>query len=182
MYQRINDTSVRHLPSGTVFPLPPVESYGHDYQAWLAAGNTPEPALVEPIAARRAAAWAAVKAERSRRKDGGVLVSGHWFQTDSDSRIQLMRLDSKAVTLLAGGGAPTDVLTVMGQPIPWKTTENGLVPMTAELAQNIVLAVEVLDAQAFGRAEVLRQQIEASESPELIDISTGWPVVYGGAQ
>lgn len=137
---------------------------------------------VPSIEARRAAAWAAVKAERSRRKDGGVQVSGHWFQTDSDSRIQLMRLDSKAVALLAGGGAPTDVLTVMGQPIPWKTTENGLVPMTAALAQNIVLAVEVLDAMAFGRAEVLRQQIEASESPELIDISTGWPVVYGGAE
>lgn len=44
MYQLINDTSARHLPSGTVFPLPPVESYGYDYQRWLDAGNTPEPA------------------------------------------------------------------------------------------------------------------------------------------
>lgn len=49
MYQLINNTtSVRHLPTGTVFPMPPVESFGHDYQSWLDAGNTPEPAPVEP--------------------------------------------------------------------------------------------------------------------------------------
>lgn len=44
MYQIVNQTSVRHLPTGTVFPLPPGESFGHDYQRWLDAGNTPLPA------------------------------------------------------------------------------------------------------------------------------------------
>lgn len=44
MYQIINSDSARHLPSGAVFPLPPVESHGRDYARWLAAGNTPEPA------------------------------------------------------------------------------------------------------------------------------------------
>lgn len=48
MYQIINDASVRHLPSGTTFPVPPVESFGHDYQRWLDEGNTPEPAP-EPL-------------------------------------------------------------------------------------------------------------------------------------
>ena len=48
MYQIINATSARHIPSGTTFPLPPVESYGHDYARWLNAGNTPEPAPVAP--------------------------------------------------------------------------------------------------------------------------------------
>lgn len=48
MYQIINATSVRHIPSGTVFPLPPAESYGHDYQRWLDAGNTPEDADPPP--------------------------------------------------------------------------------------------------------------------------------------
>lgn len=46
MYKIINETSVRHIPSGTVFPLPPAESFGHDYQRWLDAGNTPEPAEI----------------------------------------------------------------------------------------------------------------------------------------
>jgi len=154
----------------------------YDFFTGVAVVVPDVPAELPPVATRRAVAWATVKAERTQRKDGGVQVAGHWFQTDSDSRIQLMRLDSKAAARLAGGGAPTDILTVAGQPIYWKTTENGLVPMTAELAQNIALAAEVLDALAFARAETLRQQIEASSNPELIDTSTGWPVVYGGAQ
>lgn len=49
MYQLIaNSSNVRHLPSGAIFPIPPTESFGYDYAAWLAAGNTPEPAPVEP--------------------------------------------------------------------------------------------------------------------------------------
>lgn len=151
----------------------------------LATGQTIElpdlglPAL--PIADRRAAVWERVKAERTRRQNGGVQVSGHWFQTDQTSRIQLMRLDMKATAALAGGGAASDVLTVVAQPIAWKTWENGVVPMTVGLAQGIATAIEVLDALAFGRGEVLRQQIEASSDPESLDITTGWPVIFSGA-
>lgn len=46
MYQIVSANSIRHTPSGTVFPLPPVESFGHDYQRWLDAGNIPEPAQI----------------------------------------------------------------------------------------------------------------------------------------
>lgn len=50
MYQLIhNSTSVKHLPSGTVFPMPAVESYGFEYQAWLDAGNVPEPAEIPVV-------------------------------------------------------------------------------------------------------------------------------------
>lgn len=42
MYQLISDTRVKHLPTGTVFALPPVESFGFDYARWLAAGGVPE--------------------------------------------------------------------------------------------------------------------------------------------
>ena len=49
MYQLINATRALHIPSGTTFPLPPVESYGHDYQRWIDAGNTPEPADPVPV-------------------------------------------------------------------------------------------------------------------------------------
>ena len=31
------------------------------------------------------------------------------------------------------------------------------------------------------RAETLRAQIEASEDPESIDITSGWPAIYGEA-
>lgn len=151
----------------------------------LTTGQTVElpdlEATPAPIADRRAAVWERVKAERGRRQVGGVQVATHWFQTDQNSRIQLMRLDMKASAALAAGGTSTDVLTVAGQPLAWKTWENGLVPMTVALAQGIAGAVEVLDALAFARGEVLRAQIEASSDPESIDITTGWPAIYSGS-
>jgi hypothetical protein len=155
------------------------------YEHNISTGETVElpdlPQTPVPLADRRAAVFERVKAERTRRQVGGVQVSGHWFQTDQNSRIQLMRLDMKASAALAGGGTSTDVLTVAGQPLQWKTWENGLVPMTVALAQGIASAVEILDALAFGRGEVLRQQIDASTNPEAIDITTGWPPIFGGA-
>ena len=178
MYQIINASSIRHLPSGTVFSIPAQESFGHDYQAWLDSGNTPDPAPLAPIADRRSLVWEQIKEERARREAGGIQAGGHWFQTDSDSRIKFLRLDAKASALIAAGGQSTDILTVAGQPIYWKTTENGLVPMTAALAQGIMAAVEILDALAYGRAEVLRAQVMASDNPESIDITTGWPTIY----
>lgn len=48
MYQLVDETSIRHLPTGTVFPWPPVESFGHDCKAWIDAGNVPEPAPQAP--------------------------------------------------------------------------------------------------------------------------------------
>lgn len=83
MYKIISATSARHLPSGTVFPLPPVESYGYDYQRWLDAGNTPEPASVEPTPTQfeldqnRYQKRAAVQAE---------LMS--WMAADNMSRVR----------------------------------------------------------------------------------------------
>lgn len=138
------------------------------------------PPELPPIEQRRAAVWERVKAERTRRVNGGAQVAGHWYHTDVDSRVQHMRLDAKASALLADGGSVEDVLTVAGQSIYWKTLSNGLVTMTAGLAQAIPVAIEVLDALAFARAETLRAQIEVSENPEAIDISSGWPAIYEG--
>lgn len=163
-------------------PLASLDAYQYAFELWEARRLVVDaPPTAATLEQRRAACWEAVKEERSRRKDGGVQAGGHWFQTDSDSRIQLMRLDSKATAAIAAGGLPTDVLTVAGQPIYWKTTDNGLVPMTVALAQGVVSAVEVLDALAFARAETLRAQIMASNNPESINITTGWPAVYGPA-
>lgn len=152
-------------------------TYNADLNRWETAW-TVRPKTAAEVEAARSAVWEQVKAERKRRTEGGVLVSGHWFQTDSDSRIQFLRLDQKAAAALAAGGQPTDMLTVAGQSIYWKTYDNGLVPMTIALAQGIAAAIEVLDALAFARGEQLRAQIEASTDPESVDITAGWPPIY----
>ncbi len=174
------------LPAGAVdAPVPEVpEGFRAQWNGLsfdLVPPPAPEPEPEPPtLAERRAVRWEQAKIERKRRTDGGVLVNTHWFQTDSDSRIQFLRLDQKASAALAAGGQPTDLLQVAGQPIYWKTYDNGLVPMTVSLAQGIAVGIEVLDALAFARGEQLRAQIEVSEDPESIDITAGWPPVFGG--
>jgi hypothetical protein len=84
MYQLIaNSSYVRHLQSGAVIPLPAGESEGFKYMDWLAAGNTPEPAPVEPpptqfeLDQRRYQKRAAVQSE---------LIA--WMAADNMSRVR----------------------------------------------------------------------------------------------
>lgn len=44
MYQLINESCVLNISEDVQFPIPAQESYGFAYEAWLAEGNTPEPA------------------------------------------------------------------------------------------------------------------------------------------
>lgn len=83
MYQIINDAAVKHLPTGTVFQIPAVESFGHDYAAWLAAGNTPEPAPVAPAPTQRE-----LDESRYLKRAAvqGALLS--WMAADNMSRVR----------------------------------------------------------------------------------------------
>lgn len=132
------------------------------------------------IESRRAAVWERVKVERSRREYGGVQVAGHWFQTDLESQIKHQSNLIDAKDILAGGGTNADLLTIGGQPVGWKTFDNGVVPMTVGLAVGIAGAIKIQTAIAYARGQALYAEIMASEDPEGIDITTGWPPVYGG--
>lgn len=83
MYKIINATSVRHIPSGTVFPLPPAESYGHDYQRWLDAGNTPEPAPVAPTPTQFD-----LDQNRYQKRAGVQAELMSWMAADNMSRVR----------------------------------------------------------------------------------------------
>lgn len=67
MYQlTASGTSVIRLADGMSIPLPPTEREGRKYMEWLAAGNTPQPAPVAPIAEIRIAAQRRVDADAGR--------------------------------------------------------------------------------------------------------------------
>lgn len=83
MYQIINDASVRHLPSGTAIPLPPSESYGYEYQRWLDAGNTPEPA---PVAT--APTQFELDENRYKKRSGVHAELMSWMAADNMSRVR----------------------------------------------------------------------------------------------
>lgn len=48
MYELVSATSAKHIESGTVFPLPPVETFGFEYQRWIDGGGVPDP-IPEPV-------------------------------------------------------------------------------------------------------------------------------------
>ncbi|WP_438452206.1 DUF4376 domain-containing protein, partial [Listeria monocytogenes] len=75
-----------------------------------------------------------------------------WFHSDADSRIQHLGLKDKARDLIAAGGAMTDNLSILGQPVKWKTMDGSFATITAQLAFDIVAAAGDLDARLFAVA------------------------------
>ncbi len=112
--------------------------------------------------------WDQIKAERDRRKSGGVMVSvdgvDKWFHSDDASRIQQIAL------VMFGAAVP---------PVQWKTMDGTFVGMTQALANQIFQTAAASDQAIFAKAEEHRIAMEASADPETYDFSTGWPLTYG---
>ncbi len=122
--------------------------------------DTPEPTREEVVDK----AWLAIKAERDRRKAGGVQVGEKWFHSDDSSRIQQLGL------VMMGATMPEDIM--------WKTMDGSFIEMTPTLAQAIFSAAANLDFELFTIAETHRVAMEASEAPSDYDFSGGWPLAF----
>jgi len=74
----------------------------------------------------------------------------------------------------------TDNLTILGQPVRWKTMDGSFANVTAQSAFDIVAAAGDLDARLFAVAETHRAAMEAAPDPAAYDFSAGWPETFGG--
>lgn len=134
-----------------------------EYLAWVEAGNTPieDPDHTpEAIKERR---WTDLKAERDRRKSGGVFAQGKWFHSDDASRIQQLALVLMGVTIPA---------------FQWKTMDGSFVTMSQSLASAIFAATATLDNDLFTVAEAKRVELFASSDPATYSFEGGWPEQY----
>lgn len=113
----------------------------------------------------KVAAWNNIKAERDRRKAGGVKVGAKWFHSDDGSRIQQMTLVMMGASIPAG--------------LQWKTMDGSFITMTQALATSVFGAVAASDQAIFAVAETHRVAMEASADPASYDYSGGWPKVFG---
>ena len=139
--------------------------------AWVVLPEYPvAPAI--PLLQRQTEAWERIKQERDRRKFAGVKVGTDWFHCDTDSRGQWERMVNRVNTQ---GLVDSAGYTIGGQPVPWKTMTGSFVVLTAGKIRAVVDAVELQEAIIFGRAEMHRVAMEASDSPESYDFSGGWP-------
>ena len=73
-----------------------------------------------------------------------------------------------------------DNLTILGQPVRWKTMDGTFATVTAQLAFDIVAAAVDLDARLFAVAETHRAAMEATADPAAYDFSANWPETFGG--
>jgi len=126
--------------------------------------------LQAPTAAQIVAVkWDAIKAERDRRKAGGVKVkvgtTNKWFHSDDASRIQQIGL------VMMGASIPAN--------LQWKTMDGTFVAMDQTVAGNVFVAAAASDQVIFGVAETHKAAMEASADPSTYDFSTGWPKIYG---
>jgi hypothetical protein len=177
---------------GNNIPTDAVEIATEEHVALLAAQSVGKviqadqngkPVAVDPPKPTATDVWERIKTERDRRKSGGFKVkvgsSNKWFHSDADSRIQHLGLKDKARDLIAGGGAMTDKLTILGQTVKWKTMDGSFVDLSAQVAFDIVAAAGDLDAQLFAAAETHKAAMEASADPASYDFSGGWPKSFG---
>lgn len=121
--------------------------------------------FVPPASKTTGDMWVAIKAERDRRKAGGVKVGVKWFHSDDVSRIQQMGL------VMMGAGIPAG--------LQWKTMDGTFVAMDQTVAGNVFAAAAASDQAIFAVAEGHRVAMEASADPAAYDYSAGWPKVYG---
>lgn len=150
-------------PSLVWVECPNQTSVGWDYD-----GNVVKPPTVDVVAIT-SRQWNAIKAERDRRKTGGVKVGvggvDKWFHSDDASRIQQMAL------VMMGANIPAN--------LQWKTLDGSFVTMTQAVAQSVFVAAAASDQAIFAVAEGHRAALAACEDPAVYDYSTGWPAVFG---
>lgn len=84
MYQLTENANVvKRLSDGAMIPLPPGESEGFRYADWLAAGNTPEPASVEPTPTQFE-----LDKNRYQKRAGVQAELMSWMAADNMSRVR----------------------------------------------------------------------------------------------
>ena len=105
--------------------------------------------------------WQKIKQTRDELTDnGGCLVGGKWFHTDTKSKQQQM-----ALTML-GAAIPAN--------LQWKTMDGSFITMTQTLAAQLFAAQITREQTIFAHAEALKADINA-------DIDAGWPARYEAA-
>jgi hypothetical protein len=136
-----------------------------EYQAWLAAGNSPDPALTPaplPVSAQRAEALARLDVEVTTRMDANrVAAVGHlWPMNPINVVVALVH--RAAMPPVPGGFTLPDV-------------SRAQVPLNSAQLSELVTAYSAKLVAFNLRFAALVAQIDASPDPLAVDITIGWP-------
>lgn len=122
--------------------------------------------------------WEEIKAKRTFiEENAGVQVAGKWFESDMKSLMKYIGLKDKARDVLAAGGDMTSAIMGKQGQIQWATMDNSTIPMTVQIAFDLVTAVGDFQEQLYNNSWIHKAQL-ASADPATYDYSTGWPAQY----
>ena len=129
----------------------------------------PEGTIVDPaesVQEIQARIWRGIKALRDDRiSNGGAQVGGHWYHSDTHSKLQQLTMSNK--------GVPAGTL--------WKTMSGDFVAMDQALIDQVVSAQMTQEHAIFVKAEQHRAAVNVltdTAAIEAYDWQAGWPDVY----
>lgn len=114
---------------------------------------------------KRELKWEEIKAERDRRKAGGIKVGEKWYHSDDTSRIQQLGL------VMFGAGIPPNLM--------WKTMDGTFIQMTQSLASQIFSSIAMGDQAIFKVAEQKKSSMESMADPADFVVAGDWPLIFG---
>lgn len=151
-------------PAGSrAVELPPAKVGQQWVQQWTSVAMT-----AAELNDLRGARIAEIKSIRDAKiHNDGYQVNGKWYHSDTTSRIQQLGLVMMGASMPGG--------------LQWKTMDGSFVTMTPTLASQIFAAAAAKDQALFAYAETLIGQVMASNNPDAVNITSGWPAGFVSA-
>jgi hypothetical protein len=136
------------------------------YRAWTDAGNVPDDlqVAVMPLPARRIEYAARVNAKRNEVLDGGFNAGGRLWDSNRTARLNF----TEAIAAYqAGEPFPSD--------FTWRDAADVDVALTRAQFIALLGALRRFVDACQKRTAALKAQILSSDTPESVDVSSGWP-------
>lgn len=135
----------------------------------------------EDLTARRLQLWEEIKAYRDARLlEGGFPAGGHWFYSDFIARSQhLTNARLADLVVIAGTDPALSLVNIQGQSIMVKSMDNGIMPISANLAHEIINNATLQEMGTYGAALYHQSAINAASNLDNYNYKTGFPLICG---
>jgi hypothetical protein len=122
-----------------------------------------------------------IELKRQKHDTGGIFALGHWWPSSTLAQQQWSELKGLARDIkLDGGDLDEPMVDLSGETFDWKTLDNGLISVTANIV-NAVTNKAIADINKNFKTSVRhKENLIKSPNPEDYDYSDGWTEIWSG--